>query len=286
MIGSQFASKVGRENYLLTSRQKVSPDTLMFDILVDDLNKKISNIEEYSHAILLPAAPNIDACVNEKLMWKKVMVDGTKRIVDVLVENDVTPVFLSSDYVFDGVYGNYTENDQTNPIVNYGRFKTIIENYLIRSKQPHLIVRLSKVVGAFSGFRNILWGWCEEIHRRGLIKCAIDHQFTPIDIGDAVEILEILCSKEYNGIFHICGTETFSHQTLFELLCFVLKKRPRPITFQGKLELCSINELNLMEVRPLNISMCPDKTIAATGIMPKSVASVCKEVAKQFNSDV
>ena len=44
--------------------------------------------------------------------------------------------------------------------------------------------------------------------------------------------------------------------------------------------------VNLMEVRPLNLSMCPDKAIAATGIMPNSVASVCKEVAKQFNSDV
>ena len=74
-------------------------------------------------------------------------VERVKAIIDYCFKNKVIPIYISSDAVFDGSKGNYSENDKKNPILSYGKIKNEVENYLLNSNNFFLIVRIGRVFG-------------------------------------------------------------------------------------------------------------------------------------------
>ena len=74
-------------------------------------------------------------CEQEKELAHTVNVEWTKNIVNTLsfFNRDIEFVFLSSDYVFDVIRGNYSENDEVNPFTHYGKTKVDAEDIIKNS---------------------------------------------------------------------------------------------------------------------------------------------------------
>ena len=53
---------------------------------------------------------------------------------------------MSSDGVFDGIKGDYSEKDKPNPVHRYGFIKYELEKFLIKSKKEYLILRFGKII--------------------------------------------------------------------------------------------------------------------------------------------
>ena len=47
----------------------------------------------------------------------------TKNVIDYCFENNIVPIYISSDGVFDGLKGGYIETDKKNPTNCYGAIK-------------------------------------------------------------------------------------------------------------------------------------------------------------------
>ena len=90
---------------------------------------------------------NID---DSKKNWKNsyyVNVTKTKIVIDYCFENNITPIYISSDGVFDGIKGRYKEIDKKNPINCYGHIRSEVEDYLLNSGNKFIILRMGKVFG-------------------------------------------------------------------------------------------------------------------------------------------
>ena len=57
-------------------------------------------------------------------------------------KNNVRFIYISTDYVFDGNKGNYSENDKPNPRSTYGKSKLSAEN-IVKTLNNYLIIRTS-----------------------------------------------------------------------------------------------------------------------------------------------
>src|SRR5689334_20619533 len=99
-----------------------------------------------SAAVILAGSTNVDACARDPGGTAQLNVVGIKRIVDDLLELGVTPVFTSSDAVFDGSHGAWTEDQPVSPVLTYGRQKLEVERYLLSVPAPRLVVRLPKLI--------------------------------------------------------------------------------------------------------------------------------------------
>ncbi|MEA1997078.1 MAG: sugar nucleotide-binding protein, partial [Gemmatimonadota bacterium] len=76
---------------------------------------------------------------------RSVTYGGTVSLARVCRAREVRPlfIFLSTDLVFDGVRGAYTEDDEPRPLMDYGRDKLDAEKAVLELLPDALVVRTS-----------------------------------------------------------------------------------------------------------------------------------------------
>lgn len=100
----------------------------------------------------------VDAAESNEALAFRINAEAPATLAAIAREIDAWLIHYSTDYVFDGERGPYSESDPTNPLNAYGRTKQAGEDAVRRSACPHLIFRSSWVYGARGGnfLRTIL----------------------------------------------------------------------------------------------------------------------------------
>lgn len=218
-IGSRLYAALGREHSIATFNRMPVPGGVHFDATAMRLSDTIlRGAHGVTHAFLLHAMSNIDECANNPERAYKINVDSQKIIIDDLRAAGVAPVFASSDAVFDGTRGMWTEEDSVNPVLTYGRHKAQVEQYLQETSRPWLAVRLAKVVGVAPGSVDLLGDWMNQLERGAAIRCAHDQVFSPVDVDDVVRALIRLAEGNFAGIYHVCGPQPIARLDLLRML--------------------------------------------------------------------
>lgn len=117
------------------------------DITRKDDVKKIAS--EFIPDVIVNCAAftNVDLCETERELSWKINVDGVKNLIIAARINNARVIHFSTDYVFDGKNGPYSEEDVPNPISFYGREKLASENALKTSDVNHTIIRTLVLYG-------------------------------------------------------------------------------------------------------------------------------------------
>lgn len=260
-IGKNICEHFSKEDkpFIGTYYNSLQKNLHYFDLQNPDLRNLNVDLRKVSHAVICSAITNIDTCKREETKTYKINVDGTKKVLEQLFEHRIFPLFFSSDYVFNGERGNYTENDETNPCTVYGRYKKTIEDFLLKSKNEFLIARISKIFGLVPKDGTILTTWKEQLLEDKNIQAAYDQIFSFTYIQDLVGVLNSAIEKRLTGIYNVASPESFSRLDLAKMLKSRLKIE------SGKIIPCSIDDFNFLDSRPKNTSLDTKKIQADTG---------------------
>lgn len=270
-IGRHYLKAEGA-NAIGTHMSNPSPGTVFYDATCMRLSDILPQNLKVSHAVIFYAVTEIDKCKAALERSYEINVRSTKSIIDDLIENGIKPVFMSSEYVFDGTKGNYTEEDKANPITVYGTQKLEIEEYLAKHCKEYAILRLAKVFGTDPADGTILSNWLKQIRKSEEIYCAYDQVFSPIHVNDVITIITAIINLNASGIFHVSNVESCSRLEMLKALINSLE-------VNAKVVKCRLHDLDFLDNRPLDLSMNPRKVIEATGIKPRTVRSCCEEFA-------
>lgn len=276
-VGRHLFARLGPKRAVATYYRTPIENGIYFDAVSMNLWDVIRDPETISHAVILLGDTDPDSCAKNIAKSQMLNVESIKGIIESLKDRRVIPVFASSEFVFDGEKGGYAEEDIPNPILTYGKQKVEVERYLQRFCDDYIIVRLAKVFGSQSGDGTIFTNWLNDIRHTNTIRCASDQIFSPIYIDDVVENILNLIGKDCRGIFHIASDKPFAR---IELLRMLLKYARRYLSADIDVIPCSINDFNLLEKRPLNVSMVPKKLVNAIGIVPEDVECMCAGIVK------
>lgn len=230
-----------------------------FDFMHPDITELDIDLKKVQYAILCTAASRIDYCVQEEEKAYAVNVLGTKKIIDQLFQNNILPIFISSDHVFDGIKGYYSDMDKTSAVNNYGRHKVEIETYLFNSKQNYIVSRISKVYGLDPEDGTIISEFAKNLIEDKSILCATDNIFSPTYVEDIVRAIDILIVRNMRGIHNVVSPQAISRYDL------AAKVKQRLKISTGKISPCLINDFDFLDMRPLNTSLDPTRFISATG---------------------
>jgi dTDP-4-dehydrorhamnose reductase len=260
-IGNNLYNNLSKkkEKVLGTYFNSKKPGLSYFDLENPNLNNLNINLSEVDYAFICSAISKIDECKKNEKKAYKINVDGTKRIIDQLIKNKIFPVFFSSDFVFDGKHGNYSEKDKKNPCTVYGNHKKIIEDFLNQSNEKFLILRISKIFGLEINDGTLLTTFLKQLKNNESINCAYDQIFNPTYISDLIGAINISLDKKISGLYNVTSNESFSRYELAVKIKNQLKIK------SGQVVSCSIKDFNFLDSRSLNTSLDSSKFIDETG---------------------
>lgn len=155
------------------------------------------------------AKTQVDDCELDKPVCWDINVTATRFLVEAAKKLQANLIFLSTDFVFDGIAGPYDENDIPNPLSYYGSSKIAAEKEIINSGLAAAVVRTCLVYGpVVGGSRSHLLSWVKENLQKGnAIKVVTDQWRTPTYAADLAKGIVLLLQQKATGIYHISGAE-------------------------------------------------------------------------------
>lgn len=251
------------------------------DILDREDIKSVFKRFNPSHIIHTAALTNVDYCELNSEECNNVNVFSTQILWEECQKINAHFQLLSTDFVFDGLKGNYKETDETNAISVYGQSKVAAENILIASSnQNWSIARTIIVYGTANNLsRTNIVLWSIDALTKGEPMKIIDDQFRMPTWADdlAWGCIEI-CLRNKNGIFHLCGPELMAiHEIVFRIAKF-LGKSTRNI------EVISSSTLSQPAKRPPRTGFDLTKSTKELGYSPKTIEETI-EILSKINKD-
>jgi dTDP-4-dehydrorhamnose reductase len=159
----------------------------------------------------------VSAAQKNPTLARRVNVEVTGQLAELAAE--IPFVCFSTDLVFDGLQGNYTELDAPNPLHVYGETKAAAEEIVLRNPR-HLVVRTS-INGGVSPTGDR--GFNEQL-RRALQSAGpgmtlfTDEFRSPIPAVETARAVWELVNQNCAGIYHVAGAEKLSRWQIGELL--------------------------------------------------------------------
>lgn len=279
-VGQRVLAGLGSERAVGTYFSRPFSGGHRFNLATDSIEALLDALPaKFTHALVFGAFTKIDECARDPVGTAKTNVEGVIRTIDGLMSRGIVPIFASSDAVYDGSRGHWTETDVVRPITEYGRQKVAVERHLQSRKQPWLVVRICKVLDPELSSSGILGPWITDFFQRTLIRCATDQTFTPVGVDDVVTACVALAEGRATGLFNLGGGESV---TRFELLCHLVNSVREIADIEPVIETCSLRSLDLVEPRPLDASVSIAKLQAAIPFRPESLVSLCRRAAAQY----
>ena len=155
------------------------------------------------------AMTNVDQCESEKEACLSQNVTAVQYIVDVCRKHDIFLCHVSTDFIFDGAAGPYTEEGEANPLSFYGWSKYAAEKLVEHSGIRWAIARTVLVYGiAYDMSRSNIILWVKKSLEDGKnIKVVTDQWRTPTLAEDLAMGCYLIANQEAEGIFNISGKD-------------------------------------------------------------------------------
>ena len=176
--------------------------------------KEVKNLINnfYPDVIINCAAfTNVDGCESEKELSWKINVNGIENIVKYVKGCKAHVIQISSDYIFDGTDGPYSESALPNPISYYGKTKLAGENALIANNIDYTILRTNVLYGPTEFGRPDFVKWVVTSLRKGEnIRSVYEQIKNPTYMEDLVSAITNVSRLRKGGIYNIGGSELLS----------------------------------------------------------------------------
>lgn len=201
------------------------------------------------------AMADIDACEQDPNRAKFVNVDITQALLEASERMGSRFIFCSTDTVFDGRRGMYTELDSPSPLNVYGWTKVDAERAVMKSRVPWVIARLSLVMGfPMLGIGNSFFVRMERCAQSGQpIPMPADEYRTPIDVITVGQcLIELAKYSDFTGIIHLAGNERISRYAMGIMIA-------REMGWDESLVCSSVIQKGIRAPRPKDVSLSNEK---------------------------
>jgi len=173
-----------------------------------DLKQLKEDVFEFRPNFIINTAAmtNVDACEEKKQeAWHAnvTFVEQLSRLA-LIIESHL--IHFSTDYVFDGIRGPYTEMDQPNPLSYYGKSKLAGENAVLRSHAENTVIRTNVVYGFTHDNQYDFVKWIIDNHEISKPMNIVDDQYSnPTLTDDLALAVKRIIEKKRCGVYHIGG---------------------------------------------------------------------------------
>ena len=212
LLGKKIV-ELAQNDFTITPIHKTRPlhsSSVKLDVTESLAVLNLLNKLEPDVVIHTASETNVDKCEIEKEHAWKINAEGTRNLAEACQNVNAKLVYVSTDYVFDGEKGMYTEEDKPNPVNYYGVTKLEGEKQVIEQCKNYAILRTSVLFGWHPWKQNFATWIINKLKQQQEIMVVEDHYNTPTLADNLAEMAVEIAKNDLQGIYHASGSERIS----------------------------------------------------------------------------
>jgi dTDP-4-dehydrorhamnose reductase len=156
------------------------------------------------------AMASVADCLHDPARARRVNTEGSRLLAELTDNAGARLVFVSTDLVFDGERGGYSEEDTPAPLSIYGRSKLAAEQAVLEIPR-HAVVRCSLLFGpSLTERHSFLDQQLVALRERKPFALFADEWRTPLSLLTAARTLLTVAESDFAGLLHLGGPERLS----------------------------------------------------------------------------
>jgi dTDP-4-dehydrorhamnose reductase len=222
LVGSQVVKDLTKQNHTVYScyhDEKPSHGTSI-QLDITDQDKIIQILQEIKpdRIIHLAAMTNVDQCETQQELAILLNAKSTEILAKQAAKQNAFFVYVSTDYVFDGIKGMKKEDDSTNPLGFYGKSKLEGEFTLNKLASSWCIARTSTPFGIHHKKKSFPLWVQESLEAKKEIPVLVDQLTSPTYVPNLSKMLIEVATRQITGVIHLAGATRISRYELAELV--------------------------------------------------------------------
>lgn len=248
-VGQQVAKRLGDRAVTTHRSTPQFADSLPYDFYQDE---KLA-IDPAGMTVIFTAAVEMNQPAEE-------LTAGMRRLLGQLSANRF--VYISSDAIFSGERGHYTEADSPDPVNDYGRNLLLCEQLVQGMTPDHCIIRPSYIYGFSNGQLDLRLARTRDRLLRGEPVVLYDDYYKcPLSVHEVAAGVVHLARSDYQGAIHLAGLRmsayAFQQQAMNALGVDTTRLTARPMPTDAGLmrdtSLDSAKWWRMCDAQPLSI---------------------------------
>ena len=212
LLGSKLVDALSKRYEVFPSHntQAVYPNSIRMDVV--DRERVLRIISEIKPDFVVHAAAetNVDKCETDRELAWSVNAEGTRNIAEACRRVGARLVYISTDYVFDGEKGLYSEEEPARPVNYYGLTKLKGEEFVRELCEDFIIVRTSVLYGWHQRKLNFATWVIDSLRNGKTINVVEDHCNSPTLADNLAEMIVEIVGMDVTGVYHLAGSERAS----------------------------------------------------------------------------
>ena len=229
------------------------------DLLVPGAVERLLESTHPDWVIHCAALANLEACEADPLLAKQINTDLPRTLASHVARSGARLVHVSTDAVFDGLRGDYTEEDHPTPACAYSRTKLDGELAVAEADPKAIIARVVFYGWSLNGKRSLAEFFFNNLRQGRQVMGFTDLFFCPLLANDLADIFVRMLEKKLSGLYHVVSSESLSKYDFGIRLA-------RRFNLDGSLiNPISVTDSGLKATRSPNLTLRSDKLAKALG---------------------
>jgi len=223
----------------------------------------------------LAAMTDVDGCENDPEKAIQINETGVQNLLNAF---SGTFVQISTDYIFDGKNGPYTEDHPISPINVYGETKLNAEEIIRVSNNPWLIVRTNVLFDYTKNTSASFVKWVvDSLREQKQINIVNDQWGNPTWTMGLADCIQQLLKKRITGLFNYSGKDYLNRLDFAVKIAEVFNLDPSLISA------ISTGALKQKAERPLKSGLLTDKIEKVLNLEMISTEESLKKIRENLN---
>lgn len=234
-------------------------ETVQADLLAPGALERLLDQAQPEWVIHCAALANVDACETDPVRARQLNSEIPRQLAELVARGGARLLHVSTDAVFDGQRGGYTEDDAPNPLGIYAHTKLDGERSVLAANPQAIVARVNLFGWSLSGKRSLAEFFFSKLSAGEPCMGFTDVFFCPMLANDLGGVFLKMLDASLSGLYHAVGSECINKYE------FGLRIARRFELDERLIAPKSVQEGGLKAARSPNLTLHTDKLAKALG---------------------
>jgi dTDP-4-dehydrorhamnose reductase len=264
LLGVNLAHEAAKEHTVTGVVNKRAFESEAFevrqvDLLAPNAIPQLLDESQPDWIVHCAAIANVDECEKNPDLAYLMNAELPGELARQVAPRGIPLIHISTDAVFDGAKGDYTETDAPHPLSTYAKTKLIGEQEVEDAYPEAIIARVNMFGWSLTGKRSLAEFFFYNLRDGKTVKGFTDVFFCPMLVNDLAVVFIEMLKKGLSGLYHVVSPTCMSKYD------FGVAIADKFGLDAGLIAPVSVTEGGLAAVRSPNLTLKADKLVKALG---------------------